>query len=209
MMRKIIKNYTSHNLKDVKFSKSNDFVCTSCVIGKLILWFSPLKINTKVYVITWRERPWMAAPATAGVAVRQAHPQCRTVTPVHHAPPGGRHTSIKARERMNKGLQDSITSFSLQLLSQQFLPYALNGLEADAVLIPEDAYVSILPQAPHDQQEQGVCSFALVHWQACSEAAPCVEDVQIIADAKTLWHSYEAQSLPPNVSLNLVCLVYV
>jgi hypothetical protein len=102
---------------------------------------------------------------------------------------------------MNKGLQDSITSFSLQLLSQQFLPYALNGLEADAVLIPEDAYVSILPQAPHDQQEQGVCSFALVHWQACSEAAPCVEDVQIIADAKTLWHAYEAQSLPPNLSL--------
>jgi hypothetical protein len=47
MMRKIIKNYTSHNLKDVKFSKSNDFVCTSCVIGKLILWFSPLKIQHK------------------------------------------------------------------------------------------------------------------------------------------------------------------
>jgi hypothetical protein len=150
----------------------------------------------------------MAAPATAGVAVRQARPQCRTVTPVHHAPPGGRHTCIKARERMNKGLQDSITSFSLQLLSQQFLPYALNGLEADAVLIPEDAYVSILPQAPHDQQEQGVCSFALVHWKAYLEAAPCVEDVQIIVDAKTLWHSYEAQSLPPNVSLNLACLVW-
>jgi hypothetical protein len=37
MMRKIIENYTGHDLKDAKFSKSNDFVCTSCAMGKLIL----------------------------------------------------------------------------------------------------------------------------------------------------------------------------
>jgi hypothetical protein len=44
MMRKIIDNCTGHDLKDVKFPKSNDFVCTSCAMGKLILWPSPLKI---------------------------------------------------------------------------------------------------------------------------------------------------------------------
>jgi hypothetical protein len=37
MMRKIIRNFTGHNLKDIKIPKSNDFVCTSCVMGKLIL----------------------------------------------------------------------------------------------------------------------------------------------------------------------------
>jgi hypothetical protein len=37
MMQKIIGNCTSHDLKDVKFLKSNDFVCTSCAMGKLIL----------------------------------------------------------------------------------------------------------------------------------------------------------------------------
>jgi hypothetical protein len=47
MMRKIIGNCTGHNLKDAKFSKSNDFVCTSCAMGKLILWPSPLKIHAE------------------------------------------------------------------------------------------------------------------------------------------------------------------
>jgi hypothetical protein len=44
-MYKIIKNNTGHDLKDAKFPKSDDFVCTSCAIGKLILWPSPLKIH--------------------------------------------------------------------------------------------------------------------------------------------------------------------
>jgi hypothetical protein len=47
MMRKIIGNCTNHDLKYAKFPKSNDFVCTSCAIGKLILWSSPLKIHVK------------------------------------------------------------------------------------------------------------------------------------------------------------------
>jgi hypothetical protein len=47
MMRKIIGNCIGHDLKDVKFPKSNDFVCTSCAMGKLILWPSPLKIHTE------------------------------------------------------------------------------------------------------------------------------------------------------------------
>jgi hypothetical protein len=47
MMRKIIGNCTSHDLKDVKFLKFNDFVCTSCAMGKLILRPSPLKIHAE------------------------------------------------------------------------------------------------------------------------------------------------------------------
>jgi hypothetical protein len=47
MMRKIIGNCTGHDLKDVKFLKSNNFVCTSCVMGKLILRASPLKIHAE------------------------------------------------------------------------------------------------------------------------------------------------------------------
>jgi hypothetical protein len=47
IMRKIIGNYTSHDLKDVKFPKSNDFVYTSCAMGKLILRPSPLKIHVE------------------------------------------------------------------------------------------------------------------------------------------------------------------
>jgi hypothetical protein len=47
MMRKIIGNCTDHDLKDAKFSKSNDFMYTSCVIGKLILRPSPLKIHAE------------------------------------------------------------------------------------------------------------------------------------------------------------------
>jgi hypothetical protein len=31
IMRKIIGNCTCHDLKGAKFSKSDDFVCTSCV----------------------------------------------------------------------------------------------------------------------------------------------------------------------------------
>jgi hypothetical protein len=47
MMHKIIRNYTDHDLKDAKFLKSDDFVCTSCAMGKLILWPSPLKIHAE------------------------------------------------------------------------------------------------------------------------------------------------------------------
>jgi hypothetical protein len=46
-MRKIIRNCTSHDLKGVKFLKSNKFVCTSCVVGKLILLPSSLKIHAE------------------------------------------------------------------------------------------------------------------------------------------------------------------
>jgi hypothetical protein len=45
MMQKIIGNCIGHDLKDGKFSKSNDFVCTSCAMGKLILRPSQLKIH--------------------------------------------------------------------------------------------------------------------------------------------------------------------
>jgi hypothetical protein len=37
MMRKTIKNCAGHGFKDAKFPKFNDFVCTSCAMGKLIL----------------------------------------------------------------------------------------------------------------------------------------------------------------------------
>jgi hypothetical protein len=47
MIRKIIENCTSHDLKNAKFTKSNDFVCTSCAMRKLILRPSPLKIHAK------------------------------------------------------------------------------------------------------------------------------------------------------------------
>jgi hypothetical protein len=47
MMRKIIGNCTDHDLKDAKFLKANDFMCTSYAIGKLILWDSLLKIHVE------------------------------------------------------------------------------------------------------------------------------------------------------------------
>jgi hypothetical protein len=47
MMIKIIGNYIGHDLKDAKFLKSNNFECTSCAMGKLILRPSPLKIHDK------------------------------------------------------------------------------------------------------------------------------------------------------------------
>jgi hypothetical protein len=46
-MHKIIGNCTGHDLKDAKFPKSNDFVCTSCAMEKLILQTSPLKIHVE------------------------------------------------------------------------------------------------------------------------------------------------------------------
>jgi hypothetical protein len=46
-MWKIIENCAGHDLKDAKILKSNDFVCTSCAMGKLILWPSLLKIHAK------------------------------------------------------------------------------------------------------------------------------------------------------------------
>jgi transposase InsO family protein len=48
MMQKIIGNCTGHDLKDAKFLKSNDFVYTSCAMGKLILRPSSLKIHVEV-----------------------------------------------------------------------------------------------------------------------------------------------------------------
>jgi hypothetical protein len=45
MMRKIIGNYTGHNIN--KFHKTSNFICTACATGKLILRPSPLKIHTE------------------------------------------------------------------------------------------------------------------------------------------------------------------
>jgi hypothetical protein len=47
MMRKIIGNSTGHNLNTVKFTKSSDFMCTTCIAGKLIMRSSPLKIKVE------------------------------------------------------------------------------------------------------------------------------------------------------------------
>jgi hypothetical protein len=46
-MQKIIRNCTGHDLKYAKYPKSNDFVCTSCAMGKLILRPSLLKIHVE------------------------------------------------------------------------------------------------------------------------------------------------------------------
>jgi hypothetical protein len=40
-------NCTGHNFKDVKFLKSNNFVCTSCAMEKLILQPSLLKFHAE------------------------------------------------------------------------------------------------------------------------------------------------------------------
>jgi hypothetical protein len=45
MMKKIIGNCLGHNLKEAKFSKTSDFMCTICATRKLILRPSPLKIH--------------------------------------------------------------------------------------------------------------------------------------------------------------------
>jgi hypothetical protein len=45
MMRKIIGNYTGHNLN--KISKTFDFICIACATEKLILRHSPLKVHTE------------------------------------------------------------------------------------------------------------------------------------------------------------------
>jgi hypothetical protein len=47
MLRKIIENCIGHDLKDVKFPRSTNFVCTLCAMEKLILWPSPLKIHAE------------------------------------------------------------------------------------------------------------------------------------------------------------------
>jgi hypothetical protein len=49
MMRKIIGNSTSHNLNLAKFTKSLDFMCTTCATEKLIVRPSPLKIKVKPF----------------------------------------------------------------------------------------------------------------------------------------------------------------
>jgi hypothetical protein len=53
MMQKIIGNCIGHNLKDAKFLKSNDFMCTSCAMGKLILQPSLLKIHAEPFKETF------------------------------------------------------------------------------------------------------------------------------------------------------------
>jgi hypothetical protein len=50
MMWKISGNCTGHDLKDAKIAKSNDFVCTSCAMGSVILWPSPLKVHAKLLI---------------------------------------------------------------------------------------------------------------------------------------------------------------
>jgi hypothetical protein len=47
MKRKIINNCIGHNLKEAKFPKTSDFLCTACATWKLILRPSPLKIHTE------------------------------------------------------------------------------------------------------------------------------------------------------------------
>jgi hypothetical protein len=47
MMRKILGNSNGHNLNTAKFSKSSDFMCTTCATGKLIMRPSPLKIQVE------------------------------------------------------------------------------------------------------------------------------------------------------------------
>jgi hypothetical protein len=47
MIRKIIGNCIGYNLREAKFPKQIDFMCTTCVTGKLILRHSPLKIHAK------------------------------------------------------------------------------------------------------------------------------------------------------------------
>jgi hypothetical protein len=47
MMGKIIDNFIGHNLKEAKFPKSFDFICTTCATGKWILRPSHLKIHTE------------------------------------------------------------------------------------------------------------------------------------------------------------------
>jgi hypothetical protein len=47
MMRKIIGNSIGHKLNTSKFPKPSDFVCTTCVTGKLILRPSYLKIKAE------------------------------------------------------------------------------------------------------------------------------------------------------------------
>jgi hypothetical protein len=47
MMRKIIGNYIGHNLREAKFLKHSDFMCSACATRKLILRPSPLKIQMK------------------------------------------------------------------------------------------------------------------------------------------------------------------
>jgi hypothetical protein len=47
MMRKIIDNCICHNLKEAKFSKTYDFMHTTCATRKLIFRPLPLKIHTE------------------------------------------------------------------------------------------------------------------------------------------------------------------
>jgi hypothetical protein len=47
MMRKITDNSIGHNLPTTNFPKSNDFICTACATGKLILRPSYLKIKAE------------------------------------------------------------------------------------------------------------------------------------------------------------------
>jgi hypothetical protein len=46
-MRKIIGNSSDHNLNLAKFSKSSNFMYTTCATEKLILRLSPIKIKVE------------------------------------------------------------------------------------------------------------------------------------------------------------------
>jgi hypothetical protein len=47
MMRKILENSIGHNLSEFKFPKFLDFMYTTCATRKLILRYSPLKIQVE------------------------------------------------------------------------------------------------------------------------------------------------------------------
>jgi hypothetical protein len=47
MIRKIISNCIGHNLKEAKFLKTSDFICTTCAARKLILRPLALQIHTE------------------------------------------------------------------------------------------------------------------------------------------------------------------
>jgi hypothetical protein len=62
MMRKITRNCICHNLREAKFPKHSDFMCTVCATGKLILWPSPLKIQMEPLKFLERIQGGMCGP---------------------------------------------------------------------------------------------------------------------------------------------------
>src|SRR4051812_2596203 len=54
MMRNIINNSHSHNVNVKNFPNPNDFVCSACAKGKLIIRPSPLKVKDEIHVFLER-----------------------------------------------------------------------------------------------------------------------------------------------------------